>query len=71
MITVSQKWKDYCQNSRVFQVKGTLGTTEISTSDFMALSFSNSISEGRGISVGSVITSSVNATLNNFTDKFL
>lgn len=75
MISTTQDWKDYSSEIGTFHIKATLnnGTTlNLTDADFMqgSVSITDSISGMGEFTIGSVITNSFNATLNNFSGKF-
>lgn len=75
MITTSSAWKEYIKNSSVFHVKATMtggSTLQLTDSDFMmgSVSFTDSMSGMNEIALGSVVTNTFNATLNNNDGKF-
>lgn len=75
MIATSQKWKDYSADIGVFHIKAVIdnGTPmNLTDSDFMqgSVSITDSVSGMDKFNVGSVITNSFSATLNNFDGKF-
>lgn len=75
MINTSAKWKAYSLDSGIFHPSGTLvgnTTLTLEESDFMmgTITVNDAISDPDMLTFGSVITNSVNFTLNNTTGKF-
>lgn len=75
MIQTSSVWKEYIKNSSVFHVKATMtggSTLQLADEDFMlgTVSFTDSMSGMNEIALGSVVTNTFNATLNNNDGKF-
>lgn len=75
MISTSNKWKEYSKDIGVFHIKATIdnGTSmALTDADFMegSVSITDSVSDMSEFTVGSVITNSFSATLNNFGGKF-
>ena len=75
MIATSKEWKTYSAEHGVFHIKAVIdnGTQmTLTDEDFMqgSVSITDSVSGMDKFNVGSVITNSFSATLNNFTGKF-
>lgn len=72
MIQTSQKWKDYAQDGSIFHINAVVGNQTLTDADFMegSLRFTDAVSGNSEITLGSVITNSFSATLNNTTGKF-
>ena len=75
MISTSSKWKTYSRDIGTFHIKATInnGTSKsLTDEDFMqgSVSITDSVSGMGSFNVGSVITNTFSATLNNFGGKF-